>query len=153
MLYFNHEKFDFWKVYDSIKHFYPIGIKKDESKIYFSHPGLKELENIIVDNIHDDNNFNSRWEAFTKKIERQIGKEIIEISLEQMQQMAGNILELKNTDGQPKIVMSKTAFNAFTEAQRKQLEKFGDLIVVEIDTIEKIGGGSARCMLGEIFYV
>ena len=77
MLYFNPEKFDFWKIYDSIKHFYPIGIKKDESKIYFSYPGLKELENIIVDNIHDDNNFNSRWEDFTKKIERQVGKEII----------------------------------------------------------------------------
>lgn len=77
MLQFNSDKFDFWKIYDSIKRYYPIGIKKDESKMFFSYPGLKDLEDIIVDNIHDDNNFNTVWGDFIKEIERQIGKEII----------------------------------------------------------------------------
>lgn len=77
MLYFNSDKFDFWKIYESIKHFYPIGIKKDKSKMYYSYSGLNELEGIVVDNIHDGNNFNSRWEDFTKQIEGQIGKEIV----------------------------------------------------------------------------
>ena len=77
MLYFNSEKFDFWEIYNSIKHFYPIGIKKEEGKLYFTYPGLKELENIIVENIHDESNFNSRWQDFTKEIEKQIEKQII----------------------------------------------------------------------------
>jgi len=45
--------------------------------MYFSYPGLKELEDIVVDNIHDDNNCTERWENFTKDIEKEIGKEII----------------------------------------------------------------------------
>jgi hypothetical protein len=65
MLNFNYDKFDFWKVYDSIKHFYPIGVKKDEGNLYYSYPGLKELEAIIIDNIHDDKHFEERWECFT----------------------------------------------------------------------------------------
>jgi hypothetical protein len=77
MLLFNSEKFDFWKIYDAIKYFYPIGIKKDESKMYFSYPGLKELEDIVVDNIHDNKHFIERWDNFTKGIEKEIGKEII----------------------------------------------------------------------------
>jgi hypothetical protein len=77
MLYFNSEKFDFLKIYDAIKRFYPIGLKKDQSKMYYSYPGLKELENILVDNIHDENNFISRWKNFTKDIELEIGKKII----------------------------------------------------------------------------
>jgi hypothetical protein len=77
MLNFNYDKFDFWKVYDSIKRFYPIGVKKDEGKLYYSYPGLKELEAIIIDNIHDDKHFEERWECFTKEMETEIGNEII----------------------------------------------------------------------------
>jgi len=77
MLSFNYDKFDFWKVYESIKRFYPIGIKKDESRIYYSYPGLKELEAIIVHNIHNCKHFEERWERFTKDIEAEIGKEVI----------------------------------------------------------------------------
>ena len=77
MLYFNHNKFEFWKIYDSIKQFYPIGIKKDDSKMFHSYPGLQELEKILEDNIHDQDKFNSKWKDFTSEIERQLGKEII----------------------------------------------------------------------------
>jgi hypothetical protein len=48
--------------------------------------------------------------------------------------------------------MSKNAYNAFTSAQIAQLEKHGKILAVDIDTIEKVGGGSARCMMAEIFF-
>lgn len=77
MFYFNSDKFDFWTIYESIKSYYPIGIKKDDSRMYHSYPGLKKLEDRIVDNIHIDEHFNSRWENFTATIQKEIGKEII----------------------------------------------------------------------------
>lgn len=77
MLYFNSDKFDFWEIYERIKYCYPIGIKKDESSIYYSYPGLKELEDIIVENIHDAENCKSRWEDFVTELEKELGKEII----------------------------------------------------------------------------
>ena len=83
MLYFNYNKFDFWKIYDSIKHFYPIGIKKDDSKMFHSYPGLKELEKVLVDNIHDQGKFNSVWKDFTNEIESRLGKEIIGTTMSQ----------------------------------------------------------------------
>lgn len=77
MFYFNSDKFDFWTIYESIKRFYPIGVKKDDSRMYYSYPGLKELEDRVVDNIHVDEHFNSRWENFTAIIQKETGKEII----------------------------------------------------------------------------
>jgi len=79
-------------------------------------------------------------------------KNIIPISLEQVYSMCGNILQVKNFKRERKIIMSKTAFCAFTKEQHGDLEKFGQIISVLIPTIETIGGGSARCMLAEIFY-
>ena len=83
---------------------------------------------------------------------RHSGKEIIDITPDQMHGMAANILEVKSVTGKAKIVLSQTAYAAFTPAQLKMLEKSGDLVVVNINMIEKLGGGSARCMLAEIFY-
>jgi hypothetical protein len=77
MLYFDFEKYDFWKIYDTIKHFYPIGIKKDDSNMYLSYPGIKDLERILVEKIHDQYSFTNEWEEFTKDIEHQTGKEVI----------------------------------------------------------------------------
>lgn len=78
------------------------------------------------------------------------GKEIIEISFEQMNTFAGNMLEVKNTLGQTFIVMSQSAFLCLTEKQRTQLSKYGNILYSSLKTIEKVGGGSARCMLAEI---
>jgi len=77
-------------------------------------------------------------------------KEVITINLEQMGKMCGNILELRAPQG-PLIVMSQTAYDHFTPEQRKKLQRYGKLLPVQIPTIEAIGGGSARCMLGEVF--
>ncbi len=77
-------------------------------------------------------------------------KEIIDISFEQMNQFAGNMLEVKNAGGENLIVMSLNAFNALSTGQKIDLGKYGKLIYSDINTIETNGGGSARCMMAEV---
>jgi hypothetical protein len=82
----------------------------------------------------------------------QIQREVIEISCQQMSDhFCGNILELRNDKGESVIVMSQSAFNGFSELQRRQLAQYGQLLPCDIKTIESIGGGSARCMIAEVF--
>jgi hypothetical protein len=78
------------------------------------------------------------------------GKQIINISFEQMNQFAGNMLEVKNADGETLIVMSLTAYGSLTDTQRTELSVSGELIYADIKTIETNGGGSARCMMAEV---
>lgn len=78
-------------------------------------------------------------------------KQVISISLEQMNQFCGNILQLENANGDKLIAMSLSAYNAFTTAQKSQLSTHGKLLPLDVSTIENIGGGSVRCMLGEVF--
>lgn len=79
------------------------------------------------------------------------GKEIINITMEQMYNMCGNILQTKNNDGQELVIMSERAKSAFSNKDLKVIEKNGLIVPVNIDTIETVGGGSARCMMAEIF--
>jgi len=78
------------------------------------------------------------------------GKEIIAISEEQMHQFAGNMLQVGGM-GQSYLVMSQTAYDSLTEDQKSAIEKYNPILPVKIDTIEKLGGGSARCMMAEVF--
>ena len=82
------------------------------------------------------------------------GKEIIPISIAQMSNMCGNILELRSTTGEIIIAMSSRAFAAYSAEPTlvNALSKFGRIIHVPIPTIEDLGGGSVRCMLAEIFH-
>lgn len=79
------------------------------------------------------------------------GKNLIRITVEQMGMFCGNVLQVLSTKGEPKIVMSQNAHDAFTDEQKQQLSHYGELVVVNIPTIEDVGGGSARCMLAEVF--
>ncbi|KQM49871.1 citrulline utilization hydrolase CtlX [Chryseobacterium sp. Leaf201] len=79
------------------------------------------------------------------------GKEIIEISEEQMQQFAGNMLQVQNRDGEKFLVMSETAYRSLHEDQVSAIEKYCEIIYSDLNTIEVNGGGSARCMLAEVF--
>jgi len=81
-----------------------------------------------------------------------LGKNIIKISNEQMEHMCGNIFELNDINGKKKIIMSSSAYNHFSADQKKKLEKSGTILSFDLHTIEQIGGGSARCMVAEIFY-
>lgn len=78
------------------------------------------------------------------------GKEIIEISLEQMNQFAGNMLELHNKKGENLLVMSEQAYKSLNEGQINQIRKYAKPVYAPLYTIETNGGGSARCMIAEI---
>ncbi len=79
------------------------------------------------------------------------GKEIIGISLQQMNAFAGNMLQVRNSEGELLLVMSSQAFGSLNKTQVSKLEKFSRIIHTPLDTIESYGGGSARCMMAEIF--
>ena len=79
------------------------------------------------------------------------GKEIISIDMLQMEHFAGNILQLHNTNGQPRLILSATALNSLTHNQIEQLERYNPLLVPNIPIIEEVGGGSARCIIAECF--
>jgi hypothetical protein len=78
-------------------------------------------------------------------------KEVIEISLQQLELFAGNMLCLKNKENKNVMVMSITAFDALNVVQLNALKKHHQLLTIAIPTIEKIGGGSVRCMMAELF--
>lgn len=79
------------------------------------------------------------------------GKEIIEISEDQMQRFAGNMLQVNNKEGQKFLVMSETAYQSLSPDQIFAIEKYCEIIYSDLNTIEVNGGGSARCMLAEVF--
>ena len=81
---------------------------------------------------------------------RDTGKDILSLTFDQLEAFAGNMLEVHDRDGQPLLVMSASAWGALQPAQRQHVERHTRPVVVNIDNIERIGGGSARCMLAEV---
>lgn len=77
------------------------------------------------------------------------GREVIALSESQIEQFAGNMLELEGSNG-PVIAMSSSAFHALDPEQIERLKKHGQIIHSDLETIETCGGGSARCMIAEI---
>ena len=100
---------------------------------------------ICLDCITDDNERNA-----VLTILKLTHKEIINISFAQMNQFAGNMLELKNKSGESLLVMSKNAYQSLGQDQKAALEKYCKLLYTDINTIENNGGGSARCMIAEV---
>jgi hypothetical protein len=81
---------------------------------------------------------------------KQSGRVIMRITFEQVEQFCGNILQLKNHDGESFFAMSQSAWDAFTDEQQAQIESIGRPIVAAIPTIEHVAGGSVRCMIAEL---
>ena len=75
---------------------------------------------------------------------------LIDISLEQVQHFAGNMLCV-HVQSTPYLILSETAYNSLKPTQVHQLEQHASLVPIAIPNIERIGGGSVRCMLTEIF--
>jgi len=82
---------------------------------------------------------------------RETSKEIVDITLDQMNAFAGNMLQVQNDREATLLVMSEQAFRSLTSAQVNALERHTRLLHSPIDTIETYGGGSARCMMAEVF--
>lgn len=93
----------------------------------------KKERKMVLDNLKTDN------------------KEIILITEEQVNNFAGNMLEVRGTDDKRYLVMSASAHKSLTTKQMEQLEKHATILSSSLDTIEACGGGSARCMMAEIF--
>ncbi len=80
------------------------------------------------------------------------GREIIEITMEQLREFCGNSLELTARDGTKKLLMSGSAYRAYTEPQKKTFLKYvSEIIYADLPTIQTYGGGAARCMILEMF--
>ncbi len=86
-----------------------------------------------------------------QEVIKSTGKEIIEISEDQLQQFAGNMLQVQNNNGDKFLVMSESAYKSLTAEQISAIEKYCEIIHSDLNTIETNGGGSARCMLAEVF--
>ena len=76
---------------------------------------------------------------------------VVEITDEQVQSFAGNMLALKNRNGEELMVMSARAYSSLSREQKTGIEKYCRIVAAPIQTIEDVGGGSARCMIAEIF--
>jgi hypothetical protein len=76
---------------------------------------------------------------------------IIAITRDQMHSFAGNVLQVKNTIGEKYLILSQAAFNSLRKEQKQMLEAYAVLLPIAVPTIEKIEGGSVRCMMAEIF--
>lgn len=101
---------------------------------------------ICLDCIDDESERNNVIETIKNS-----GKELIEISEDQMQNFAGNMLQVQNQSGKRFLVMSQSAYKSLNRDQVSAIEKYCEIIYSDLEVIETNGGGSARCMLAEIF--
>lgn len=95
---------------------------------------------ICLDSIDD--------EAERKLVEEKLiksNKKIIQISEQQVHNFAGNMLEIENDKGEKFLVMSEMAYKILTSEQIHEIETYAEIIFSDLQTIEKNGGGSARC--------
>jgi hypothetical protein len=92
------------------------------------------------------------WELIAvRQLLESTGHTIIPITREQMHQFAGNMLQVKNKEGEKFLVLSQSAFNSLRLEQKEMLEAFSTLLPVNIPLIEEVEGGSVRCMMAELF--
>jgi hypothetical protein len=101
---------------------------------------------ICLDSITDQDEKDALISSFSRT-----NKAIIEISATQMNNFAGNMLEVQNEDAGVLLVMSKSAYQSLSDEQIDNLAKHAKIVHADLTTIEINGGGSARCMIAEIF--
>lgn len=98
-----------------------------------------------------DSIVNKTERIFIAETLEQAEHEVIPISQEQVKHFAGNMIQVKNKEGEKYTVLSRSAFGCLTDDQKNILSVHTNLLPVDIGTIETIGGGGARCMIAEIF--
>lgn len=123
---------------------------REGSPIYHTNVMMCVGEKFVVACLDSITNIDERTE-FISFVE-DCDKELIEITIDQMEQFAGNMLQLRSTGGEPLLIMSATAKRALTTDQLENLMSYCKIISPELESIETNGGGSARCMLAEIFF-
>ena len=101
---------------------------------------------ICLDAVPDPQEKQMLFDVFSKT-----GKTIIDISHTQMNHFCGNMLQVENTDGEKYLVMSTQAYEHLSDKQFELLQSFNPILHSNINTIETLGGGSARCMMAEVY--
>ena len=101
---------------------------------------------VCINSLEDDKELEMLFDSLEKS-----GKEVIPISRHQMHCFAGNMLQVQNKQEERFLIMSQTAYDSLQEHQIELLKSYNELIIIAIPTIERIGGGSVRCMMAEIF--
>ena len=101
---------------------------------------------VCINSLEDDKELEMLFDSLEKS-----GKEVIPISRHQMHCFAGNMLQVQNKQEERFLIMSQTAYDSLQEHQIELLKSYNELIIIPIPTIERIGGGSVRCMIAEIF--
>lgn len=101
---------------------------------------------ICLDTIHDKDE-----RAAVEAAIRKSGKEILEISTDQKSSFAGNMLLVKGAEEELILVMSSSAYGALDASQKDFIGQYHTILHTDLHTIETLGGGSARCMLAEIY--
>ena len=79
------------------------------------------------------------------------GHDVIDITMQQVHKYAGNMLQVANQNGELYTILSQSAFDSLNNEQKEQIGKHTQLLLINIPTIETVGGGSVRCMMAEIF--
>lgn len=124
-------------------------VDKDGTPIYHTNVMMAMGNRFVVicmESIADEGERKKLYDIF-----KRTNKEIIEISLDQVYSFAGNMLQVKNQANETFLVMSSQAYRSLSQAQIEQINKFTQILHSELETIETYGGGSARCMMAEVF--
>lgn len=124
-------------------------VEKERKPIYHTNVLLTIGETFAVvclDSIDDEH----ERELVTKSL-RNDGKELIPISEDQLNSYAGNMLQVIGANEKSYLIMSEQAKQSLTNNQLGKLEEHASLISIPLNTIETYGGGSARCMMAEVF--
>ena len=124
-------------------------VKGDRAVIYHTNVMMCVADNFVIICLDciDDKNEKKNVIAHLKDD----GKEIIEISENQVNSFAGNMLQILDRNSNSLLIMSESAYNVLTRAQKDIINKYAKIVFSSLNTIETYGGGSARCMMAEVF--
>ena len=123
--------------------------KNKRKEIYHTNVMMCIADKYAIICLDSIDNIDERKYVIKKLIESK--KEIIEINEKQCNNFAGNMLQLKNNENKKFLIMSKSAYDSLSKEQLKLITSYNEIIYSSLDTIEKLGGGSARCMITENF--
>jgi len=136
---FNTEKYNFWELYNTINKYYPIGVDRGWGRgIYFKYPGIQELENIVVENIHIKENFENRWESFAKPMGKKLNRMIMGMTYGQAPSFSSSVVfndqKSQNISLQKKLHFSVSLIGkfyqiyGFDESFQSEIDENGSLV-------------------------
>lgn len=125
-------------------------VDKNQQQIYHTNVMMTIGDGFVVICLESIESEDERQK--TQRSLQDTGHEILDITYQQMNDFAGNMLQISNQQGQKIMVLSKTAYQSLQARQIARLQHHNDqLLIAAIPTIERYGGGSVRCMLTEVF--